>query len=263
MGSTSNVSDHADSYVLTREPCANTKKANVAGRLDSFVRKQNSGRKGLVLDSHHSPTILHLAHYDHLGLDDIGQPFCGASDDAASIAILMEIARIFNEAGRLEELDIVFLITDAEETNDPKKGVEVFMQSMVDEKSNGRSPPLDPDDIVLAISLDPSGRKLTESLPTLLLVGSEKFPRLHSWLRRTIPETVNETHAFLLHRDVIGSTFGNDADKLTKMMPAVWFINPGMSFYHTTKDCPETIDYNGTYCYYTRHLDQNHYLLIT
>ena len=90
-------SNDTQSFSLTREPCENTRKANIAGRIDSA----NSS----------SPTILFLAHYDHLGLDESGNPFCGASDDAASVAILLEIGRVLLEAGHFKNLDIVFLIT--------------------------------------------------------------------------------------------------------------------------------------------------------
>ena len=36
------------------------------------------------------------------------------------------------------------------------------MKGMVDQKEMGFAPPLHPSDIMLAISLDPTGRKLTE-----------------------------------------------------------------------------------------------------
>ena len=66
-----------------------------------------------------------------------------------------------------------------------------------------------------------------------------------------MPQTIGYgTYASLLHRSVIGSTFGNDADKLVSKrnlnlsVPSIWFMNPGMSYYHTTHDCPETLDYD-------------------
>ena len=48
-----------------------------------------------------------------------------------------------------------------------------------------------------------------------------------------------------MHRDAI-PVFASDHDtfyEAEEPLPAVWVANPGFSFYHTTQDTPETIDY--------------------
>jgi Zn-dependent M28 family amino/carboxypeptidase len=55
------------------------------------------------------------AHYDHLGRDPDGTIFAGANDDASGVAVLLEIARLWQEQGYVPERTVLFAAWDAEE----------------------------------------------------------------------------------------------------------------------------------------------------
>jgi hypothetical protein len=57
--------------------------------------------------------VLFMAHYDHLGMNDKGEIFNGADDNASGVATLLEIARVFKELN--PKRSIVFLWPTAEE----------------------------------------------------------------------------------------------------------------------------------------------------
>ena len=55
------------------------------------------------------------SHYDHLGLDSSGRPFNGADDNAAGVAAVLEMARIFQQTGIRPAKTVVFCAFSAEE----------------------------------------------------------------------------------------------------------------------------------------------------
>ena len=55
------------------------------------------------------------SHYDHLGLDSNGRPFNGADDNAAGVAAVLEMARIFQQTGIRPAKTIVFCAFSGEE----------------------------------------------------------------------------------------------------------------------------------------------------
>lgn len=55
------------------------------------------------------------AHYDHVGLDPNGDLYAGANDDASGVAVLLEIARLWQEAGFVPDCTVLFAAWDAEE----------------------------------------------------------------------------------------------------------------------------------------------------
>jgi hypothetical protein len=57
--------------------------------------------------------VLFMAHYDHMGMNDKGEIFNGADDNASGVATLLEIARVFTELK--PKRSIVFLWPTAEE----------------------------------------------------------------------------------------------------------------------------------------------------
>jgi Zn-dependent M28 family amino/carboxypeptidase/uncharacterized protein YchJ len=54
-------------------------------------------------------------HYDHLGQAPDGAIFAGANDDASGVAVLLEIARLWQEQGYVPQRTVLFAAWDAEE----------------------------------------------------------------------------------------------------------------------------------------------------
>ena len=55
------------------------------------------------------------AHYDHIGLDPNGDLYAGANDNASGVAVLLEIARIWHQAGYRPDRTVLFAAWDGEE----------------------------------------------------------------------------------------------------------------------------------------------------
>ena len=187
---------------------------------------------GLVPGS--DPALAHemlvlMAHYDHLGVEDDGTVFNGAFDNAAGVALALEVGRALLEAP--PRRSVVILISDEEETR--LNGAKNWISD----------PPVPPEDIVLGISGDPLGRRILPDYGVILLSGLERSPELLEFWRQTVDFA--ESDVFFVHRGAI-PVFASDQDRFHAAdmpIPAAWFINPGMSFYHTTDDTADTIDY--------------------
>ena len=173
--------------------------------------------------------ILVMAHYDHLGVTAEGEVYNGAFDDAAGVATALELA--WTLSANPPARPVIFLITDEEESG--LDGARAWLDD----------PTIPRDQIRFGLSVDPVGRpNLPDYWPTIL-IGTERSPELDGLLRTAA--AWNPQPTVFINRDLI-PVFSSDQDELYRLEPPIpgfWFVNPGMSFYHTTEDTPETIDY--------------------
>ncbi len=173
--------------------------------------------------------IVLMAHYDHFGVTEEGEIYNGAYDDITGVAALLELAGVLAEAPLARS--ILFVITDAEEG-----GLNGSAAWLADAG-------IDLDDIAFGLSVDPLGRGLLPDYWPLLLLGLERSPTLRDrW--RTLAEDADMDVAFINRGPI--PIVASDQDsfyEIEQPIPAIWFVSPGMSWYHTTEDTPETIDY--------------------
>ncbi len=55
------------------------------------------------------------AHYDHLGVDEHGDVYNGADDNASGVVVVLQVARAIVAAGETPDVNIVFALWDGEE----------------------------------------------------------------------------------------------------------------------------------------------------
>lgn len=179
--------------------------------------------------AHADKYIVYVAHYDHLGVDRAGDPFNGAFDNAGGTAVGLELARVISQFGAAPACNLVLLFSDDEEAG--LRGAAHWVASTEIPRSQ----------IVVGISGDPLGRALLPDYAPIVLAGLERSPALSAVWRETAAFTENDL--VYLHRAMI-PVFASDQDEFhAQGIPGVWFITPGMSFYHTVDDAPLTIDY--------------------
>ncbi|NCG22144.1 MAG: M28 family peptidase [Rhodobacterales bacterium] len=172
-----------------------------------------------------------MAHYDHLGVDSGGDVFNGAFDNAAAVAMNLELARVMLEHDAVPGRSTVFLFTDDEEAG--LDGAEMWINA----------PTVPADKIVCGVSTDPLGRASLPDFAPIVLIGSERSPALKA--RWQEAASFLKSPVYFIHRDVI-PVFSSDQDEFYTAelpVPALWFTNIGFSWYHTTGDTAETIDY--------------------
>ncbi|MFT5679446.1 MAG: hypothetical protein ACI8RZ_000350 [Myxococcota bacterium] len=173
--------------------------------------------------------IVLMAHYDHIGVTKEGEIYNGAYDDITGVAALLELAGVLAEAPLARS--VLFVITDAEEG-----GLHGSAAWLADAGINL-------DDIAFGLSVDPLGRALLPDYWPLLLLGLERSPTLKARWRELAADA--DMDVTFINRGPI-PIVASDQDSfydLADPIPAIWFVSPGMSWYHTTDDTPETIDY--------------------
>ena len=178
---------------------------------------------------HANEWIVLMAHYDHLGVTEDGEPFNGAFDDALGVAAVIEIGRALQQVET--KRSVMLLITDDEEGG--LRGAENFLADEV----------VPHDEIVFAVSVDPMGRGVLPDAWPLALMGLERSPELLDAWKELVPYA--DVPVAFVHREII-PIFASDQDEFYRApepIPAVWFTSPGMAFYHTVEDDADTIDY--------------------
>jgi len=179
--------------------------------------------------------IVVMAHYDHLGVNATGDAYNGAFDNATGVSLGLELARLFMDSDFAPGRSILFFFTDDEES-----GFDGSL-AWLDE------PTVPLAQVVAGISVDPVGRPMLPDYWPLTLLGAERSEAFDlAW--RTASEWADpELDVVFVHREIIPSyLLGSDHDSFYEHetpLTALWFVNPGMSFYHTVNDTPETVDY--------------------
>ena len=175
--------------------------------------------------------IVLMAHYDHLGADPGGEIYNGAFDDITGVAALLELAEAMQASEVALPRSILFILTDAEEGG--LNGSAAWLTNTG----------IDLDDIVFGLSVDPLGRGVLPDYWPLVLLGVERSPGLKA--RWQVLADDADVDVIFVNRSPI-PIFGSDQDSfyaLEEPISALWFVSPGMTWYHTTDDAPETIDY--------------------
>jgi len=120
------------------------------------------------------PWIVLGAHFDHLGEQD-GKLYPGADDNASSIAIMLETARLLIDGDRLKRFNVLFIAFNSEES---PYFLTKWMGSHHFYNHIGEIG-IEPHEIKLAIILDLMGGIFWEPLQdTIFIMGSEKSPEL-------------------------------------------------------------------------------------
>lgn len=170
-----------------------------------------------------------MAHYDHLGVDEDGAVYNGAFDNATAVGMNLEIARALIDSGTRFDRTLVFLFTDDEEFG--LDGADEWI----------RDPSVPQENVVFGVSTDPLGRAMLPDFAPIVLIGLERAPAFEAVWREAALHV--EGPIYFVNRDII-PIFASDQDPFWEQdTPALWFTNIGFTWYHTTGDVAETIDY--------------------
>lgn len=190
-----------------------------------------------------SEVVVLMAHYDHLGVTEDGDAYNGAFDDAAGVAALLELARFLVAQPEPLDRSVLLLVTDMEEGG--LNGARAWVED----------PTVPLEDVVMAVSMDPIGRGVLPDYAPLTLMGLERAPALRA--RISALREFADTDVGFVNRAQI-PVFKSDHDTFyepDEPVPAFWFVSPGMTWYHTSDDTADTIDY-GTVRSHLRFLAQ-------
>lgn len=182
--------------------------------------------------------ILVAAHYDHLGWAKAGVAFWGADDNAAAVAIMLDVARSL--AARSEPLSrqIIFAAFDAEE---PPHFLTPGMGSMffVEEPTL----PLQAIDTMICMDLVGHAIGREDFSPdireSLFVLGAERSETLGKTVDSISASGVRPRRMGI---DVVPSLSDYHAFQL-KGVPSLFLTSGRWQHYHTVHDTPEKLDY--------------------
>lgn len=171
--------------------------------------------------------ILLGVHYDHLGVRR-GQIYPGADDNASSVAMMLETARLISQLPQPPRRSIAFVGFDLEE------------QMLYGSRWFASHPPVPLNKIKLMVTADLIGRSLGDlPLPMVFMFGSEYCPQLRSHV--SLVGIPNGLELGQLSTDFIGtrSDYGPFRDQ---RIPFLFFSTGEHPDYHTPRDRPERIN---------------------
>ncbi|MFO7700211.1 MAG: M28 family peptidase [Acidimicrobiia bacterium] len=180
-------------------------------------------------------TIIVGAHFDACAIDGGINP--GASDNAASVAAMLEVARELVGADRLDRT-VLFIGFDAEEP-------PYFQQHTMGSRHFVANPTVDLAEIDLMVCLDMVGHAIGDGTDpaiasSMIVLGSEKSPEVAAAMDAVAPvEGLTIRRVDIDLRDQTSDYAGfQDAG-----IPFLFYNTLRNQHYHATTDTPDTLDY--------------------
>ena len=185
--------------------------------------------------------VLLAAHYDHLGQIAGGKAYWGADDNAAAVAILVDVAR--HLASRRDKLDRQILVA-AFDGEEPPHFLEDTMGSIY----YVQHPTVPLDQLDTMVCMDLVGHALgqpnypEEVRQTLFVLGAELSEGTSALVDR-IAERASGVQPRRLHLDVVPPL--SDYYAFRRVGVPVLFLTCGRwEHYHQVSDTPEKLDYD-------------------
>ncbi|MBT8267895.1 MAG: M28 family peptidase [Bacteroidia bacterium] len=183
------------------------------------------------------------AHLDHEGIDDNGEIYNGADDDASGTAALMEMAQAFKKAkaeGNGPDRSILFLHTTAEETG--LQGSRFYVEN-----------PLFPLSKTIAnLNIDMIGRvdfiHEREGVEDYLyIIGSDRLSHELHYINEAINATYSKLeldYKYNSEDDHNRYYYRSDHYNFAKNnIPVIFYFNGEHADYHRVSDTPDKINY--------------------
>lgn len=178
--------------------------------------------------------VMVAAHYDHLGTID-GEIYRGADDNAAAVAILVEVARGL-AAERADGRGVIIAAFDAEEP-------PYFMSAAMGSEHYARHPTVALESIDLMFCMDLVGHALgPEGLPrgvrdSVFVLGAERSPGTRELLQGIDEEGVVARVADA----ALVPPLSDYAAFWERRRPFVFLTNGRSRIYHTPRDLPSEL----------------------
>jgi Zn-dependent M28 family amino/carboxypeptidase len=146
--------------------------------MDIFLKKESVEAGNIVTKVEGSDAELKKevviigAHYDHVGIDNRGQVYPGADDNASGTAVVLELARAFQNLEQKPKRTILFILFTAEE------------KGLLGSRYYVKNPIFPLDKTLAVINLDMLGRN---DVDQLAIIGKYQYPKLFK-----ITDTINK-----------------------------------------------------------------------
>ncbi|MGH9909784.1 MAG: M28 family metallopeptidase, partial [Nitrososphaerales archaeon] len=171
------------------------------------------------------------AHHDHMG-----DGFVGASDNAAGVAVLLELARLFSVEKSKSKRSLLFTCFDAEEQLLTINGRKQIM--MYGASHYIKNPVFDLKKTVAMLALDTLGRsELASNL--IFILGSERS----LFMQEILYACSTDLHRIVFNVDMLTGVKGNYIPFLEKKIPSLFISNGIHQDYHSKNDTEDKLQY--------------------
>lgn len=171
------------------------------------------------------------AHHDHMG-----DGFVGASDNAAGVAVLLELVRLFSVEKSKSKRSLLFTCFDAEEqllSINRRKQIMMYGASHYI-----KNPVFDLKNTVAMLTLDTLGRsELASNL--IFILGSERS----LFLQEMLYACSTDLHKIMFNVDMLTGVKGNYIPFLEKKIPSLFISNGIHQDYHSKNDTEDKLQY--------------------
>lgn len=171
------------------------------------------------------------AHHDHMG-----DGFVGASDNAAGVAVLLELTRLFSAEKNKSKRSLLFTCFDAEEQLLTINGRKQIM--MYGASHYIKNPVFDLKKTVSMLTLDTLGRsELVSNL--IFILGSERS----LFMQEILYVCSTDLRRIMFNVDMLTGVKGNYIPFLDKKIPSLFISNGIHQDYHSKNDTEDKLQY--------------------
>jgi len=199
-------------------------KAKISIKAEYTKNKRTMNVVGMVPGSHpvlKNEFVVIGAHLDHVGTQAGEIYFPGANDNASGVAVILEIARIFNKYKLAPKRSVMFVAFSAEESG--LHGSEYFIEN----------PPVPVNNIFAMINFDCVGQG-----DSIKVGGGKSAPDL--W---NIAQYIDIRYTKLMSQSTWGGGGADATPFFNKGIPTLYYnTTNGYEHLHMTTDTPETLD---------------------
>lgn len=171
------------------------------------------------------------AHQDHMG-----GGFVGASDNAAGVAILLELARLFAYSKEKTRRSLLFACLDGEESILSINHKKQLMQGATFYVQN---PVFDLKKTSMLLTLDTLGRKFISN-NLLFILGLERS----LFLQSIVGDCETNLHKIMFSTDLLTGIMGNYLPFVDKKIPSLFVSNGTHQDYHGKGDTADKLSYD-------------------
>ncbi|MFQ5940700.1 MAG: M28 family metallopeptidase [Nitrososphaerales archaeon] len=201
-----------------------------------YIQKLPEGGQNVIGILHGSDTVLSRecviieAHHDHMG-----DGFVGASDNAAGVAVLLELARIFAADKDKNKRSLLFVCFDAEEQLVSLNGKQQLMYGAYHYLKN---PVFDLKKTISMLTIDTVGRNDLQG-NLIFILGSERS----LFIQEIIYGCSTDLHKIMFNVDMLTGVKGNYVPFIEKKIPSLFISNGIHQDYHSKNDTGDKLQY--------------------